>query len=300
MGNASRLFLAAAGAASLIVACVIPWQDTANLESPLPQGDVSMTPRGDSGPVAAVPLGQTSSRAGVESDEAALLTEVATVAPRTALGSLQKAPPLPADRLWLGRELQRELARVGCYEGELNGVWTPAARKAMKAFTDRVNATLPTDEPDYILLTLVQGSRDKVCGMTCPVGQALAEGGRCVPNAVLAAKKPPQVTRAAPLHGNRAPASTVWSLARTPAPGTPPSTAGQERMGLAGPPAPTNSGLVDGQPSLAGLSAPAQPVPAPAAAAAPGAPRPAVPARRAATSPATFGPAIFRVWDGWR
>ena len=43
-----------------------------------------------------------------------------------------------------------ELRRVGCYGGELNGVWTPATRLAMKAFTERVNATLPVGDPDDI------------------------------------------------------------------------------------------------------------------------------------------------------
>jgi peptidoglycan hydrolase-like protein with peptidoglycan-binding domain len=49
--------------------------------------------------------------------------------------------------------LQSELKRVGCYGGVINGVWTGSTRQAMKAFMDRVNATLPTDLPDTILLT---------------------------------------------------------------------------------------------------------------------------------------------------
>ena len=56
-----------------------------------------------------------------------------------------KVAPMPRDRASLARELQLELRRVGCYGGDLNGVWTPATRKAMKAFTDRVNATLPVE-----------------------------------------------------------------------------------------------------------------------------------------------------------
>ena len=40
--------------------------------------------------------------------------------------------------------------------GEISGVWTTSSRMAMKAFTDRVNASLPIDAPDYILLSLVQ------------------------------------------------------------------------------------------------------------------------------------------------
>ena len=44
----------------------------------------------------------------------------------------------------------------------------------MKLFTDRVNATLPTDEPDSILLTMVRGYQDNVCGKPCPAGQGLS------------------------------------------------------------------------------------------------------------------------------
>jgi hypothetical protein len=92
---------------------------------------------------------------------------------------------IPSDRDSLARELQRELRRVGCYEGKLNGVWTPATRRAMKTFTDRVNATLPVDEPDAVLLAMVQNQPERVCGKPCPVDQGLSEDGRCVPNAIL-------------------------------------------------------------------------------------------------------------------
>ncbi len=113
--------------------------------------------------------------------------------PTPSIGQ-QRAPsaPAPADRGSLARQLQTELKRVGCYDGEVNGAWTTSTRMAMKAFTDRVNAKLPIDKPDHILLTLVQGHRQTVCGATCPAGQALQGDGRCVPDAILAkaAKSP--------------------------------------------------------------------------------------------------------------
>lgn len=82
-------------------------------------------------------------------------------------------------------DLQRELTRVGCYSGEIDGEWTAAARRSMQTFTERVNARLPLDEPDYILLTLVKGHAAEACGRSCPVGQALAGDGRCVPRALI-------------------------------------------------------------------------------------------------------------------
>jgi hypothetical protein len=97
-----------------------------------------------------------------------------------------KAAAVPGDRASLARALQRELQRVGCYDGEVNGSWTTSTRMAMKAFTDRVNASLPTDAPDYILLSLVQRHDGRACGTNCPSGQLLSDEGRCVPSAVLA------------------------------------------------------------------------------------------------------------------
>jgi hypothetical protein len=88
-------------------------------------------------------------------------------------------------RYELARDLQRELRRVGCYGGEINGTWTRSTKAAMVDFMDRVNATLPVDTPDYILLTLVQNHREIACGAECPSGQ-VSDGGRCVPRAVVA------------------------------------------------------------------------------------------------------------------
>jgi hypothetical protein len=159
-----------------------------------------------------------------------------------------KAAPMPRDRDAIGRELQKELRRVGCYEGELNGAWTTSTRQAMKAFMDRVNASLPTDEPDSILLTMVRGYQDRVCGKPCPAGQGLGDGGRCVPNAILvrAAPKPPvPVAVATPAPSavpKPVPAITSWTTTTTATVPTPPTGAPppEGRMALAGPQAPAD------------------------------------------------------------
>jgi hypothetical protein len=162
-------------------------------------------------------------------------------------GSAPRAQPVPRDRDSLARELQKELKRVGCYEGELTGAWTPATRAAMKAFTDRINATLPVDEPDPILFALVQGQQDKVCGKPCPVGQGLAQDGRCLPNAILAqgAKKAP-VASAAPATPSERPAVAItgWSTTTTASAPVlaPVGPLPEGRMALAGPANPNPSG----------------------------------------------------------
>ena len=101
------------------------------------------------------------------------------------------------DRASLTRTLQSELTRVGCYGGQINGEWTPSTRGAMKAFTDYVNAKLPVDKPDGILLSLIQNYEGNACRGSCPSGQGLMDG-HCIPDALIAhAKKKPE--KVAPL-----------------------------------------------------------------------------------------------------
>jgi hypothetical protein len=85
----------------------------------------------------------------------------------------------------LVRDIQYELKRAGCYDGEVSGAWTNNTRQAMQTFTQRMNAALPVDQPDYVLLTLLQAQKAQSCKSGCPVGQ-VAEGGRCIPRAIVA------------------------------------------------------------------------------------------------------------------
>lgn len=100
-------------------------------------------------------------------------------------------------RIDLVRDIQRELKRVGCYDGDIDGSWGTGSKRAIATFTERVNASLAIDEPDFILLTLLQGHSGQACGATCPAGQSVAAGstGRCVPNSVLAQTNKPAKDR---------------------------------------------------------------------------------------------------------
>ena len=86
--------------------------------------------------------------------------------------------------LSLVRDLQHGLIRVDCYEGAANGIWTGPTRQAMKKFIDQVNARLPVDKPDAVLLALLQGHRGRACGV-CPAGQEVS-ADRCQPSAIVA------------------------------------------------------------------------------------------------------------------
>jgi peptidoglycan hydrolase-like protein with peptidoglycan-binding domain len=156
----------------------------------------------------------------------------AKAAVKAPIVTARLATPASGDRDSLVRELQRELRRVGCYDRALNGAWTVSTRTAMKAFTSRVNATLPTKEPDQILLALVKGHHGRACG-TCPNGQSLAHDGRCLPNSILAQTPGKAQSERSLLAADRslAPAITHQSTAATVSPQYP----GEGSMSLGGP-----------------------------------------------------------------
>jgi hypothetical protein len=92
----------------------------------------------------------------------------------------------PGQRRDLARSIQEELRRVGCYSDEIDGIWGPYTQRAMRLFTERVNASLPTDQPDYILLTLLQGQTEPACGSTCRSHEVMASNGTCQPRVIVA------------------------------------------------------------------------------------------------------------------
>ncbi|MGI9522394.1 MAG: peptidoglycan-binding domain-containing protein, partial [Hyphomicrobiaceae bacterium] len=97
-------------------------------------------------------------------------------------------PKDPTSRYKLVVEIQRKLRKRGCYWGQIDGSWGAGSKYAMQAFVDRVNATLPIKQPDYVLLTLLQANSDKTCG-ACPAGQTATVGGSCVPQTTIAASQ---------------------------------------------------------------------------------------------------------------
>src|SRR6185312_9958174 len=135
-------------------------------------------------------------------------TVVVTLPSANAPAAPPRLRPIAGNHLSLAQDLQSELQRVGCYAGNIDGVWTPSSQKAMKAFTERVNARLPVDEPDYVLLALVRGRQGKVCMHACPPDQTLTADNRCVPDAILsrAARPGPAALTRSPAEARMVPA----------------------------------------------------------------------------------------------
>jgi hypothetical protein len=180
---------------------------------------------------------------------------VAEAPPRLPVGETAGTPSPPLDPPALTREIQRQLKRIGCYQGEANGVWSLSVRQAVKAVTDRINASLPNDRPDPVLLAMVQGQAPGTCAASCPKGQSRAADGRCLPAAIVASagkqRNPTAQTQTGSAHTgstqtalgktdrtrSAAPAGDPALVAEAAAP--PPSLEG--RMSLAGPQAGTTA-----------------------------------------------------------
>jgi peptidoglycan hydrolase-like protein with peptidoglycan-binding domain len=145
-----------------------------------------------------------------------------------------KTEAAPVDRAALTREIQRHLKRVGCYRGDVTGVWSPSVRQAMRAFTEGANASLPVDGPDPVLLAMVQSHGAGACSATCPQGQDRAANGQCLPSALVASATAKGGAKAAKADAaaNKGPgAETVAGSAPPPSADRPPDG----RMSLAGP-----------------------------------------------------------------
>jgi len=77
-------------------------------------------------------------------------------------------PTSPESRYQLVVDLQQQLRRIGCYYGRIDGDWGPGSKDAMQTFMTHVNASLPSDKPDYLLLSLLKAQSGKVCGTSEP------------------------------------------------------------------------------------------------------------------------------------
>jgi len=72
----------------------------------------------------------------------------------------EKRPLTPAA---LTRAIQGSLRRADCYDGPINGTWTRSSQDAMARFVAVVNATLPVELPDEVLLSLLESNPAARC-----------------------------------------------------------------------------------------------------------------------------------------
>lgn len=90
-------------------------------------------------------------------------------------------------RTSLARDIQSELARLGCYAGPVNGDWSAETQRAASMFATEANARIPVDQPDFALFSLAKtAGGEQSCGppvtvaAQTPLAPAMGLGG---PNA---------------------------------------------------------------------------------------------------------------------
>ena len=151
----------------------------------------------------AAPRPAVETGAGQAKPAAAIVPVVAELSRPTLPQAIAIDPPAPAvtttmvqapaddtsNRETMVRRIKRELRRVGCYDGRIDSEWDRTTRSAMGTFMERVNASLPAQEPDVVLLNLVRNHQAMACGASCPSGQAMDGDGRCLPAAIIAMTK---------------------------------------------------------------------------------------------------------------
>lgn len=179
----------------------------------------------------ALPPSPTAAPATANETAALPAVVVAAPTPEPVIAAAPSPTPSADVQRRLAREIQSELKRVGCYSGRLDGSWGDRSRSAMTTFMARVNAQLPTTEPDVFLLSLIKGQTRAVCGPECGPNDVLS-GDRCIARAVVAdaAKRDADAAdrdAASPTTEPRAPQPAVVAAVRTePLPG---------RMSIGGP-----------------------------------------------------------------
>jgi peptidoglycan hydrolase-like protein with peptidoglycan-binding domain len=66
------------------------------------------------------------------------------------------------------QSMQKELKRVGCYSGEVDGKWGEGTRDAIQEFADESKMVLSTSQPTEIALNVLAASKAGVCSKSEP------------------------------------------------------------------------------------------------------------------------------------
>ena len=118
----------------------------------------------------------------VQQEEAKPPQKVAKVDEATRTAPAAPAKP-PVDRRTLTLNLQRELTRVGCKPGVIDGVWGRNGKKALARFSKHAKVQLPGTDPSEDVISAIRTKKGKVCPLTCDAGQELKDN-LCVAKAV--------------------------------------------------------------------------------------------------------------------
>jgi uncharacterized caspase-like protein len=112
-----------------------------------------------------------------EARKAAAATKLASLPVETAQPPVSGTPAV--DKTALARALQKELARVGCDPGTVDGKWGGKAKEALNNFAQRTKSTVPKDDPSEEALSAVTVQRGRICPLQCGANQSEVNG-QCV------------------------------------------------------------------------------------------------------------------------
>ncbi len=87
-----------------------------------------------------------------------------TAGTTTGLSVNTALPRLPTGAVETAQELQRELQRVGCYTGTIDGDWGSGSKQAMTDFNTHTNMAFQTEEPTGAAILAIK----KVFARICP------------------------------------------------------------------------------------------------------------------------------------
>jgi hypothetical protein len=125
----------------------------------------------------------------------------AATAPPTPPPTTNPTGAPPPDREALTKSLQRELSRVGCNPGSVDGIWGGQTSEALKNFGRHAKVSVQSDEPTPSALEAVTARKDRACPLVCDDDEMVVKG-KCVAKPAPAAKKKPQ-TRSAESTGTK-------------------------------------------------------------------------------------------------
>ncbi len=103
--------------------------------------------------------------------------------PADRMASLPPAPSseiAATDKSDLVRRMQRELERVGCRPGDIDGIWGPKAQSALKNFARHARLALNTDQPNEDALKALTTQKKLVCPLECAADEVFDAQGNCV------------------------------------------------------------------------------------------------------------------------
>jgi uncharacterized caspase-like protein len=99
--------------------------------------------------------------------------EAAANAPRPAPSTYS------SDHAEIVRAVQRELKRVGCYPGAIDGKWGAGGKEALRQFTRLAKIDLQTDDASEAALSAIVRQKARICPLVCGPAE-VNKGGQCV------------------------------------------------------------------------------------------------------------------------